>query len=218
MDQFISTLARENTAMFLDCRDLTYSLVPLKTETRIIVCDSRVQRRLDSSEYNKRRTECEEAVRLLAGRLGPIQALRDVSPVQLTENESVLPELLLKRARHVVTENDRVVKSVEALEKGNVHRFGEFLFQSHQSLRKDYEVSCPELNLLVDLAASQPGTLGARMTGAGFGGCTVNLVEAGAVDHFCQGMKEGYLKESQIEPLIYVCRPSDGVSSRRLLS
>lgn len=214
MDQFVSTMAREETALFLDCRDLSFSLVPLRFDAMIVVCDSRVQRRLDSAEYNKRRAECEEAVRLLSPSLPGIKALRDVGAEQLELKRSLLPEVHYKRARHVVTENERVLQGVELLRKGDVGGFGELLYRSHESLMEDYQVSCPELDLLVDLARRQRGTLGARMTGAGFGGCSVNLVLTGAVERFRTEVAGGYLKNTGMEPYVYTCAPSRGVTSQ----
>ncbi|MEE9230098.1 MAG: galactokinase [Acidobacteriota bacterium] len=213
MDQFISTLAQKDTAMFLDCRDLSFSLIPLHFDAKIVVCDTRVQRALGSSEYNKKRAACEEAVRLLRPRLGNIRALRDVQLEQLNGNRSLLSELHYKAAHHVVAENERVLRGVELLRRTQVELFGELLYQSHQSLRDDYRVSCPELDLLVDLARKQTGTLGARMTGAGFGGCTVNLVRTGEVERFQKEVARGYEESTGREPFICVCVPSQGVTS-----
>ena len=213
MDQFVSTLAEEGAALFLDCRDLSYSPVPLRFDARIVVCDSRVQRSLDGSAYNRRRSECEEAVRRLKTALGGIRALRDVEPARLEQHHDLLDEVHYRRARHVVTENDRVLRGVELLKENEVEAFGELLNLSHESLRSDYEVSCPELDLLVDLARRQAGTLGARMTGAGFGGCTVNLVRSSEVDRFRREITRGYLEGTGREPLVHVCVPSRGVSS-----
>ncbi len=213
MDQFVSTLAEEGSALFLDCRDLTYSHVPLRFDARIVVCDSRVRRTLAGSAYNRRRAECEEAVRLLRAAGGGIAALRDVDPARLEEQRAHLPGPIDRRARHVVTENARVLRAVEFLKRNESGSFGDLLYRSHESLRDDYEVSCPELDLLVDLARRQPGTLGARMTGAGFGGCTVNLVRSGEIDRFRREVARAYMDGTGREPLIYVCVPSAGVSS-----
>ena len=216
MDQFVSTLGQENTALFLDCRDLSYELVPLEMQARIVICDSRKQRSLQTSEYNKRRAECEGAVRELHEVLGNVQALRDVSPEQLEEHKARMPELWYRRARHVVTENQRVLSAVESLKAGAIEEFGRLMYQSHASLRDDYEVSCLELDILVELASAQAGTIGARMTGAGFGGCTVNLVESEAVPDFQASVAQKYRTRTGLEPMIYVCTPSQGVTYRRL--
>ncbi len=212
MDQFVSVLGRAGTALFLDCRDLSYRNVPLDMEGHIVICDTRKERRLEKSEYNRRRSECEGAVSILKSVLGDITALRDVLPEQVEEHRNLLTETQYKRARHVVTENARVLRGVDYLENGNVIAFGQLMYQSHSSLRDDYEVSSPELDILVELASGHPGTIGARMTGAGFGGCTVNLVGADAVEDFSRTVGDGYQSRTGIEPNIYVCKPSDGVS------
>ncbi len=211
MDQFISALAQRGTALFLDCRDLSYSAVPLSEGLSIVVCNSAVERRLDSSEYNLRRSECEEAVRVLNQKYGGIEALRDASLEQLEAVRSELPDVPYRRARHVISENNRVVAAVEALQAGKTQEFGELLYRSHTSLRDDYEVSCKELDVLVDLARQAPGIVGARMTGAGFGGCTVNLVESKAVQEFCDSVQPAYETETGIQCPTYVCLPSAGV-------
>ncbi len=213
MDQFISVMARENSALFLDCRELSHTRVPLGSEASIVVCNSRVQRTLDNSEYNLRRAECEEAVRLLAQELPGIKTLRDVEPGALEANRSLLSRRLFQRARHVLTENARVLAAVEALKKKDLGSFGKLLAQSHDSLREDYQVSCRELDLLVELAHSHPGTLGARMTGAGFGGCTVNLVRPDQAASFCECIREGYISATGTEPHTYIFRASQGVHS-----
>jgi galactokinase len=146
--------------------------------------------------------------------LPDIKALRDVKLEQLDLERSLLSEVHYKRARHVVTENERVLQGVELLRNDDVGAFGELLCQSHESLKVDYEVSCHELDLLVDLARKQPGTLGARMTGAGFGGCTVNLVRTDDVEQFRAEVARGYQKSTGVEPFIYACTPSQGVTSK----
>lgn len=216
MDQFVSTLGREGTALFLDCRDLSYELVPLNMQARIVICDTRKQRSLQTSEYNKRRAECEGAVRALKPVLGEIKALRDVSPTHLEEHKSLMPELWYRRARHVVTENERVLAAVAALKNGDVQRFGRLMYESHASLRDDYEVSSRELDILVELASKQAGTIGARMTGAGFGGCTVNLVSSEGISDFQEAVSERYQEATGLKPLIYVSSPSNGVTHRKL--
>jgi galactokinase len=214
MDQFVSTLGKENSALLLDCRDLSYRLVELNAAVRIVICNTRKQRSLEGSEYNRRRSECEGAVDLLNDRLGNIKALRDVTPTQLEQNREILPDLNFRRARHVVHENDRVLQAVDALGRKDLTTFGRLMYDSHASLRDDYEVSCPELDLMVELASEQPGTVGARMTGAGFGGCTVNLVHGEALEDFKAGIAEEYGARTGVKPFIYVCSPSQGVAHR----
>jgi galactokinase len=216
MDQFASVLSKAGSALFLDCRDLSYSLVPLNPDTSVVVCDSRVQRSLDNSEYNKRRLECEDAARILGEWHEDVEALRDVPVSALREVKPLLSEDYFKRVKHVVFENDRVQKGIELLEDGDVEAFGSLLYESHESLRDEFVVSCRELDLLVELARTAPGTFGARMTGAGFGGCTVNLVQTTEVDQFSNTIAAGYLEKTGIAPSVYVCQPSDGVTAARM--
>ncbi len=216
MDQFVSALARAGTALFIDCRDLSYSAFPLSEGVSVVVCDSRVQRSLDASAYNQRRSECEQAVERLQPVLQGIEALRDVTPKQLEQNRGRLPETVYRRARHVVYEDDRVLRGIRMLEEGDIVGFGKLLYESHASLRDDYEVSCRELDELVVLAREVEMTLGARMTGAGFGGCTVNLVRSDGVKAFREHVGEGYRQRAGKDCSIYVCAPSEGVRSERI--
>jgi galactokinase len=210
MDQFISALGRQDHALFLDCRDLTYRHVPLCGNVKVVVCNSGVKRALAQSEYEVRLKQCRQAVAQMATAGLAVKSLRDVEPANLESARSALDELLLRRARHVVTENQRVLEAVEVLEAGDLERFGELMNASHESLREDYEVSSKELDVLVKLAWKQPGTLGARMTGAGFGGCTVNLVRADAAEAFVEAVRRGYQDALGLRAEIYVCRASDG--------
>ncbi len=210
MDQFASACARRDHALFLDCRDLRYRLVPLRDDVAIVVCNSGVKRALASSEYEVRWRQCRAAVEALNHFGLRAQSLRDVTPAQLREVGSRMDPLLLKRARHVVTENQRVLDAVRSLEQGDLQQFGSLLNASHASLRDDYEVSCRELDVLVELAQQQPSVLGARMTGAGFGGCTVNLVRRECAEEFARVVAEGYQKALHLQAEVYVCQASDG--------
>lgn len=216
MDQFVSVLARENSALFLDCRDLSFSMVPLPGGLRVIACDSGVRRSLDGSAYNQRRAECGAAVDGLKPVLGGISALRDVTMEGLRRNRDRLPEVAFRRARHVVSENQRVREGIDLLKDGDLTGFGLLLYESHESLRDDYEVSCPELDALVELARRAPGVIGARMTGAGFGGCTVNLVLSRSVPSFVEFVRKGYRAETGRDCLVHVCHPSAGVGFERI--
>ncbi len=183
MDQFASAHGRPDAALLLDCRSLEFRPVALPLERfRLVVCDTRSPRKLETSQYNLRRQQCEAAVQALARREPGLASLRDVDANLLERHADELDPVSLRRARHVVAENDRVVATVGALEDGDVGRVGELWAASHASLRDLYEVSSPELDALVELASGTPGVVAARMTGAGFGGCTVNLMERGAVD------------------------------------
>ncbi|HEY8561976.1 MAG TPA: galactokinase [Pyrinomonadaceae bacterium] len=206
MDQFASVFGIENHALFLDCRSLEWSPIPLST-AKFIICNTRTKHDLADGEYNKRRADCEEAAKLLGH-----ESLRDVSPAEFDEKSKELPERLKMRARHVITENQRVLDAVDSLQKGDLNRFGELMNASHESLRADYEVSIEELDLMVEIVRAQPGVLGARMTGGGFGGCTVNLLDRDASAAFLETVSTEYQKATGITPEIYVCNASEGVS------
>jgi galactokinase len=210
MDQFISALGRREHALFLDCRDLSYRHVPLRGDVKVVVCNSGVKRALAQSEYEVRLKQCRQSVAQLRTAGLAVNSLRDVDPEDLETARGALSEILLRRARHVVTENHRVLEAVEVLTEGDLERFGELMNASHESLRDDYEVSSKELDVLVELAWKQPGTLGARMTGAGFGGCTVNLVRADAAGAFAEAVRQGYQEALGLKAEIYVCQASDG--------
>lgn len=213
MDEFISANGRANHALFLDTRSLDFEAVPLpESGVAILVGDTTRRRGLVGTEYNTRRRECEEAVSILQQFYPSITALRDVTFDQLSEHTADLSEIVIKRARHVVSENVRVVESVAALKAGNVKRFGELMNASHDSLRDDYEVSCLELDAMVDAARKVDGVYGARMTGAGFGGCTVSLVREDAVESFKEQVGREYREATGMEPKFYVCQASDGAS------
>ena len=213
MDQFISALGQRDSALLIDCRRLDYELVPIPARTAIIVADTRVRRELVASEYNARRRECEEGVRLLQRYLPGITALRDVSPAQFAGHQDRLPDIVRRRCRHVVHENDRVLRAVAALRAGDVGTFGQLMNESHTSLRDDYQVSCPELDALVEAAWRVEGVYGSRMTGAGFGGCTVSLVDESVVGAFRERVAAAYQAATGTAPEIYVCRAEAGVEA-----
>ena len=203
MDQFVASLGEPGSALFIDCRTDEYRPIPLPTGTRVIVVDTTVKRELADSAYNERRAQCEEGVRILSESLHPVRALRDVSVEDLKGLGASLPNTILRRCRHVVEENARVLEAVRALEAGDPGRLGALMDASHESLRTDYEVSSLELDALVYAAREIPGTLGARMTGAGFGGCTVNLVREADTEHFCDRIKESYRESTGLEAKVY---------------
>lgn len=205
MDQFSSRIGSAEHALFLDCRSLEYESVPLDLEDhRIVVVDSTVQRALASSKYNQRRAECEQGVAHFQQIDDSIQTLRDVSLEILEAHSGGLDETVRRRCRHVVEENARVEAAAEALHEKDHERLGALMNESHASLRDLYEVSSDELNVLVETAQSTDGVLGARMTGAGFGGCTVNLVHKNAVAALRQRLSENYERECDRTPTIYV--------------
>jgi galactokinase len=212
MDQFISCHGAAGHALLLDCRSLAFKLAPIEPSVRLVICNSMVRHELAAGEYNLRRAECERGVALLAAALPGIRALRDVSMARLAAHAAALPELTLRRCRHVVAENDRVLRAGAALEAGQVEEFGRLMNESHRSMRDDYEISCRELDVLVELAWRVEGVLGSRMTGGGFGGCTVSMVRADAVERFRASLAAGYAAATGITPDILVCSPGDGVS------
>ena len=211
MDQFISALGRADHALLIDCRDLSYRPLPIPPDVRVIVCNSGVHHNLGSSEYNERRAACNEAVRLLKARMPKISALRDVSPADLDASAALLPPTILMRARHVVTENQRTLDAAAALQRADLATFGRLMNESHASMRDDYQISVPEIDLLTDLARAVPGCYGSRLTGGGFGGSTVSLVTISAVDRFVAPVAAGYKAQAGRDADILVCRPSEGV-------
>ncbi len=211
MDPFVALHAEKGKAVYLDCRDLRYELVPCEFEgVRWVVCDTRVHHELASSEYNKRRAQCDEAVHVLAEFLPDVQSLRDVSVHGFKAHQEKVPSPMRERARHVITENGRVLAARGAMKSGDVMRLGILMDVSHDSLDKDYEVTCEELNLLVGLARDCEGVYGSRMTGGGFGGCTISLVESGQVDNFIDTVRSGYREQTNVDPYVYVVGPEQG--------
>lgn len=212
MDQFISCHGRAGHALLLDCRSLDSRAVPLPTKARIVICNTMVKHDLATGEYNQRRQQCEQAVATLATQLPGIRALRDVTCADFNRLSDQLRSPIKERARHVISENERVLRAAQALENSELHRFGELMSQSHASLRDDYQVSSPELDLMVDLAHSLPGVYGSRMTGGGFGGCTVNLVDEQHAQAFSESIAARYFEKTAIPPEVYTCSAADGAS------
>ena len=210
MDQFVSCCGQAGKALMLDCRSLDYKLVPLPQETRLVICNTMVKHSLAAGEYNTRRAECEAGVRHFAQSLPNVKALRDVTEADLKRYGNDLSEVIYRRCRHVITENARVLKAAKALERGDLEAFGRLMTESHRSLRDDYEVSCKELDVMVELAQEVQGVYGARMTGGGFGGCTINLVNEENVEEFEQTVARGYTEATGLVPEIYVCSAAEG--------
>jgi len=215
MDQFASACGVENKLLLLDCRSLEWETIPLPENVSIVIADTTIRRKLTTGEYNNRRSECEEAVRLLHKDLPDIKSLRDVSAEDFNRLAKKLPDMVEKRARHVVEEIERSNQAEALLEAGDVNSFGRLMNECHVSLRDLYEVSCPELNVMVDIARSLEGCYGARLTGAGFGGCTVNLVANERVDNFAKALASGYEKETGLHPEIYITHATDGAELLR---
>jgi len=212
MDQFASACGVENHVLRLDCRSLEWQTIPLPENISIVIADTKVRRKLTSGEYNKRRAACEEAVRLLKQDLPKIKALRDVSVEDFNRLSGKLPDEVSKRARHVVEEIGRSKQAPASLEAGDIQNFGNLMNECHISLRDLYEVSCPELDTMVRIAQTVEGCYGARLTGAGFGGCTVNLVAREQVNAFAQALATGYESQTGYHPEIYISHPSDGAA------
>jgi galactokinase len=210
MDQTISARGRAGHALLIDCRDLSTRHIPLPLGYTIVVGDTKVERSLASSAYHERQEECRQAVQALRRHHPAINALRDVTPEMLSECKEELPEVIRKRARHAVNENARVLEAAEALKRGDAESFGRAMIASHASLRDDYEVSCRELDEMVEAALRIEGVAGARMTGAGFGGCSVSLVRDDAVERFLVEVPTAYRDATGIEPAVYVCQAADG--------
>jgi len=211
MDQFISLMGRAGHALFLDCRSLEHELIPLELGDHVIaIIHSGVKHELVASEYNTRREECGAGLAVIRKRFPAVAALRDATPEQLAASAPDLSPALLRRCRHVITECGRVLESVAALRRGDLARFGRLMNESHDSLRDDYEVSCPEIDLLVSLARSVKGVAGSRITGGGFGGCTVNLLPGASVDTLKGVVLEPYQKQTGIKPRLFVTRAADG--------
>lgn len=210
MDQFISCFGKSDHALILDCRTFDYKQLALPADVKLVICNTMVKHELASSEYNARRAECEEGVRLLAQEVPELRSLRDVTVSTLERFRDKLPEVTYKRCRHVISENSRAVEAAQELEQGDLYTVGELMRGSHRSLRDDYEVSCEELDLMADLANQANGVYGARMTGGGFGGCTVNLVQASRVDSFKATVAKGYADAFGNAPEIYVCSAAQG--------
>ena len=210
MDQFASACGEQDRLLHLDCRSLEWHTLPLPNDIAIVIADTKMRRALTSGEYNKRRADCEEAVRILSQKLPGIKSLRDVSVDAFNQYATQLPERVEKRARHVVEEIERSVRAIPLLEQGDMAEFGKLINQCHASLRDLYEVSIPELDTMVEVAQSLPGCYGARLTGAGFGGCTVNVVAREQADAFSSSLAAGYEDETGFPPEIYVCSASRG--------
>jgi galactokinase len=210
MDQYTACNARAGHALMLDCRSLTASQFEIPGDVRLVVCNTMVKHELASGEYNRRRQQCEEGVRVLAQYIPGVRALRDITVEQLESYSCALHPVIFRRCRHVVTENARVLAAADALKNGDATEFGDVMGVSHRSLRDDYEVSCPELDVMVELANGMNGVYGSRMTGGGFGGCAISLVDAEQVDQFKHAMLDGYEKQTGIRCDVYVCCPSAG--------
>jgi galactokinase len=211
MDQYVVAFGREQQALLIDCRSLASTPIPLELgSARLLICDTRVKHELASSAYNERRRQCEQGVALLAEQLPGVRALRDVTPDTLAAHAARLPALVAKRCRHVVAENARTLAAAEALKAGRLSELGALMYASHASLRDDYEVSCAELDTAVECTVGVPGVYGSRMTGGGFGGCTVTLVESEAVSEVTAAIEARLGERYRSKPEWLVTRAAQG--------
>ncbi len=207
MDQMISANGVVDHAVLIDCRWLTLQPVPLPPGTAVVVLDTATRRELVTSEYNVRRQQCETAANFFN-----VPALRDVTLPQLEAVQDLLDEVVYRRARHIVTENQRTLDAADAMRAGDAAKLGQLMYASHVSLRDDFEVSSDGLNLIVDCAREHEACIGARMTGGGFGGCAVALVRADAAEDFARTVAASYEQRSGIKPNVYVCHATDGAA------
>lgn len=211
MDQFVNIYGQEKKVLKLDCRSLHHEYFPFeRTDLRIVLCDTNVRRALASSEYNVRRRECEDGVTVLRQFQPLLRSLRDVTLPFLEEHRSGLLPVVYSRCRYVVEENGRVQRACEHLQQNDFRAFGERMYESHKGLRDEYQVSCHELDELVEIASSIDGVYGARMMGAGFGGCTINIVEEQAVARFASIIRERYRSSMGTDPIIHSCMIHSG--------
>jgi len=214
MDQFINIFGNDNHVLKLDCLTLEYEYHPFDNQDyRIVLCDSKVRHDLATSEYNIRRNQCEEGVSILRKYHHEVKSLRDVTFDMLNKHKDEFDPVIFKRCEYVVEENNRVNNACEDLEKGDFASFGQRMFASHDGLQNKYEVSCKELDILVEIAKGIDGVLGSRMMGGGFGGCTINLVEKDKVDNFVNSVKQQYVKQTGHDTEIYQTKIENGVST-----
>jgi galactokinase len=211
MDQFAVSHGQRGNALLLDCRSLEYRLLPVPEGTSLAICNTMVKHSIAKGEYNQRRAECEAGMRALSKYLPQARALRDVTPEDLEKYGRDLTEVVFRRCRHVVSENARVLQAAAALDRGDLPAFGKLMLESHRSLRDDFEVSRAELDIMVELAEKAEGVYGSRMTGGGFGGCTVTLIKTESVEAFQRIMQRGYERATGCMPEIYICTAADGV-------
>ena len=217
MDQFIVTFGRAGHALLIDCRALESEAIPLNLgETEIIVCNSGVKHALASSEYNTRRAECEQGVKLLSEYLPEITALRDVNISDFERFAGSLPDVIRRRCRHIITENVRTVEAAKAFGRGDIETAGRLMSESHTSMRDDFEISCAEIDTLVRLAENFSGVYGARMTGGGFGGCTINLVRRDRSDKFIEYIEREYRQKTGRHAEIFHVEASDGAAELKI--
>ena len=210
MDQFIAVFASSGHALMIDCRSLESESLSIPDDARLVICNSMVKHELASGEYNRRREECEAGVKVFRKNSPTVHALRDVNLEDLANHAAELTDVVYRRCRHVISENQRVLDAAEALRASDLGRFGRLMYESHRSLQQDYEVSSSELDMLVDIASGCEGVYGSRMTGGGFGGCTITLVGSNSVEIFREKIIQKYKEKTGITPDLYICSAAEG--------
>jgi galactokinase len=211
MDQFVVAGGVAHRAMMLDCRSLGYELLPLPDEVRVVICNSMVKHSVATGGYGNRRDEVEAGQAVLRQERPGIELLRDATLADLEACRGKMPEASFARCRHIITENVRVLEAREALLKGDLQRLGGLMIAAHVSMRDDFAASCPEVDALVEIAMRQTGCFGARITGGGFGGCTVNVVSADGAEQFVETVRREYAAATEIpDAQCFVCEASDG--------
>lgn len=216
MDQFISACGQENHVLLLDCRSLTYRMAPLPDHVAIVIANTMIKHSIAGGDYNTRFAEVSEATRVLQSHRKEIKKLRDATLEDLEKWGSEMPVNVLKRARHVISDSARTVAAAEALSSNDLKELGHLMAQAHASYRDDFEASCAEADLMVEIAAGLPGLIGARLTGGGWGGCTVNLVEKLQAASFAEKLRQGYQSRTNIAPDVYICHASAGARQLEL--
>jgi len=210
MDQFISANGEENHALLIDCRDLSFRPAPIPANVALVIANTMVKHSVAGGEYTSRRAEVEEAARVIARHRPEVRFLRDATVEDLKKWGGEMSPNALKRARHVITENTRTVAAAEALIHHDLKELGRLMAEAHESYSKDFEASCSEADTMVELANQLPGLIGARLTGGGFGGCTVNLVEQQEARRFAEALRTSYANATGITPQIHICHASSG--------
>jgi galactokinase len=213
MDQLINIFGQDNQVLRLDCRSLEYEYYPFNSDKiKIVLCDTQIKRELGSSEYNTRRAQCEQGIKILQDNNLPVRSLRDVSLPMLQDHKKQLDPVVYRRCKYVIEENERVIAACQNLVKGDFAEFGQKMYQSHNGLQQDYEVSCQELDLLVEAASQHKGVIGARMMGAGFGGCTINLVWKEQLESFEEKMEKTYQDKLKKKSTLYITEITAGTA------
>ena len=216
MDQFASVMSKKNHVILLDCQSMEYEYVPIKIEPfKILLLNTNVSHNLASGEYNVRRSQCEKGVEIIKQKYPDVFSLRDVSPSMLQEFIPEMPAVIFNRCSYIVNENERVLKSVKALKKSLLYKLGEYMYETHEGLQKLYEVSCPELDFLVDFSKKYDDVVGARMMGGGFGGCTINIIHQDAVNKFIEDATTEYFSKFNIKLTAFEAMPCGGTSIKQ---